>query len=286
MQMIRGVALVLMAATPGFAQTQATHAFDPKTATLDTLLRTRGPKWITDKSKHFVLHLEAPASSDAAPAMLDSLEIAWRHAIELLQTTIPDAPQAQVFVTASRTRFARLVAPEVRGLTTKLRDGTPVIIFVRNDSVHAYIRHEAMHLVSFRAWGMPAPASGAWLSEGLGTFADGQCQGRPMVAVARDLLAARPGMTITDVTTHFLDIHSKERSASYMLAGSVVEYLWNSRGRDGVHRLWRGVDSLNESGMLRGLGGDLTAQWRQDVSRRAGSTPGVPAALFARRGCD
>lgn len=117
--------------------------------------------------------------------MLDSLEVAWTSAVALLASPVADEPRANVFVTATTTRFQ--VPPATKGATTRSSDGADVIILVRNDSVRAYVRHEVMHLVSRRAWGRPS-ASVAWLIEGLATFVDSTCQTSTINVAARDFL--------------------------------------------------------------------------------------------------
>jgi hypothetical protein len=141
-----------------------------------------------------------------------------------------------------------------------------------------------MHLVSWRAWGAPG-ASHAWLSEGLATFVDGRCHGSTIIAVGRDLLAAQPSLRADDLLTNFLALLRSDRGSAYVLAGTFTDYLWTSRGRSGVRRLWIGSDSLVDVGVLPGVGGDLTAAWRAHVAGKAGVTRGVELAAFRRAGC-
>lgn len=281
------LALALVAIAPlqlALAQSAKTASVSPVTASIDTLLNTPGPPWITTRSSHFILHLERTAQRTSARAMIDSLETAWEHAIDLLGSPTPTAATAQVFVTASRTRFAGLVAPDARGLTTRLPQAGTIVILVRNDSVRPYIQHEVMHVASYAAWGPPQPAL-AWLAEGLASFADGRCQNSTIRAVGRDLLAARPDITADRILHHFVDLWRTERAVSYVVAGTFVDYLWASRGSIGVRRLWQSQDDLSDVGPLPGVGGELTATWRQYVAQVAGSTAGIELASLARDGC-
>jgi hypothetical protein len=259
-------------------------AIHPATASIDTLLGTPGPGWITGRSPHFVLHLERPARGTSVPAMLDSLETAWKRAIGLLGARVPDGVEAHVFVTASRTRFSGLLAPEARGVTTRLRRAGEIVILVRNDSVRAYVQHEVMHVASYAAWGPPPPKL-VWLIEGLASFADGRCQNSTILAVGRDLLASRPGLTAEKVLDHFTDLWRSERANSYVFAGTLVDYLWASRGRTGVRRIWQGEDRVADVGPLPNAGGELTTAWRQYVGRAAGTTPGVDLNSLKSAGC-
>lgn len=275
---------LLVLAAPALAQRSPSHGPPSPAATVQWFVDTPGPAWVSGRSRHFVVHLERPVRAGTVTRMLDSLEAAWTSAVDLLQANVADEPRVQVFVTASRTRFAPVVDAQARGLTTRLPDGTDVTILVRNDSVRAHTRHEVMHVVSFRAWGVPG-ASRAWLSEGLATFADGRCQGTTIVAVGRDLLASRPRFTAAELLAGFTPLWRSERGAAYVLAGTFVGYLWAARGRDGVHRLWRGVDTLTDAGILPGTAGNLTVGWRAYVQERAGGTPGLTPAAFERAAC-
>jgi hypothetical protein len=275
--------LLVAAACAARAQDTRVPRLSPATMTLDTLVTTRGPAWLVRESPHFRVYRERPARERDVIALLDSLEDAWRHAATLLDARVADTPQVTVLVTRSRTRFAGIVGPAAKGLTTHLTNGGDVIVLVQNDSVRAYTRHEVMHLLASRAWGKGvAPI---WLSEGLATFADGRCQRSTILAVARDLLRARPTLTATALQHDFVDLWRSDRYAAYVLAGSLVEYLWASHGHDGVRRLWQGRDTLQEGSVLPGAGGALTREWRAHVTRAAREAPGLDSAAFSRAGC-
>ena len=280
---ITRLAAALIVASRALAQPSGAPLLRPATADVEILRHTTGPSWRRGESRHFIVYREQPVSLTSLSATIDSLEAAWDAAVRLIGQSVAETAHAYVFVTASRTRFAGFVPPEARGLTTRLRSGDDVVFLVQNDSVRAYVRHEVMHLVSMRAWG--APRGGAWLLEGLATFADGKCQSATVLAVARNLLEARPQLRAQDVVEQFLEMARMERGATYVLAGSLVDYLWSSRGREGVHRLWAGRDSLSDVGVLPGLGGELTAAWRTHVTRKAGSSAGLSPSALMRRAC-
>jgi hypothetical protein len=272
--------LAVIAASTTRAQTQDTAVL--RAPTLDALMHTPGPRWTNAKSRHFEIYHERPVSEEARARMLDSLEVAWTGAVALLGATTIDETRTPVFVTRSRTRFGRLVPPAAKGLTTSLDDGRDVILLVHNDSVRAMTRHEVMHVVARRAWGLGREP---WLIEGLATFADGRCQGSTIRAVGRDLLARRPSVIANDVLARFEPLRRSDRAAAYVLAGTLVDYLWAERGREGVRRIWQGSDTLSDVAVLPGLGGGLTAGWRAYVSRIAGASVGLDSVAFQRLGC-
>jgi hypothetical protein len=279
---IAAIAAIAAAAGAAQAQPSVAHVLEPATVNVDTLRQTPGPAWLRGASRHFIVYREQPVSAISLEATIDSLESAWVAATTLLDQRVRETPRAYVFVTSSRTRFAGVVAPQVKGLTMRLRSGDDLIVLVENDSVRAYSRHEVMHLVASRGWGR---ASRLWLAEGLATFADGRCQTSTTLAVGRDLLAARPMLRIQDIDENFLTMSLTERGTAYVFAGTLVDYLWSSRGRDGVRRLWMGRDSLIDVGVLAGLAGEETAAWRAYVARKAGVTPGLAPSAVQRAGC-
>jgi hypothetical protein len=92
-------------------------------------------------------------------------------------------------------------------------------------------------------------------------------------------------MIANDLLTSFDSLWRSDRAAAYVLAGTLVDYLWAARGRDGVRRIWQGADTLSDAGILPGLGGPLSAGWRAHAARVAGVNAGVDTAAFRRLGC-
>jgi hypothetical protein len=273
----------LASSSQSAAQSPSKAPLQRSELSLDSLLRSPGPAWLSGQSDYFVVHVERNAHASPTQ-MLDSLEAAWMYAITLVGAPVAESPRVQVLVTTSRTRFPRLLSPQTKGLTTLMPRGGEVIILVANDSVRALTRHEVMHVVAGRAWGPSAPSSGVWLIEGLATFADGRCQGTTIAAVGRDILKLEPTLSAEALMSRFEDMWKTDRGRAYVLAGTFVGSLWESRGRDGVRRLWQGSDTLKHSS-FPGSRDDLTTEWRAHVRRAAGTSPGLSPAAFQRWSC-
>ena len=278
-------AAMLAVPLPTAAQTASVKA-RAAALNIDTMRASAGVPFSRYQSRHFELYTEYPGTP--ATRMLDSLEAALSHATELLGTTVSDAITLTVFVTASRTRFPLLLTPRNKGVRARSPDGRDVIVLVVNDSVRSYARHEVMHSVGFRAWGAQHDHA-LWLPEGLATFADGLCQGIPISVVARDLLRRQPTLTAQELTQRFPAMVDVHLASAYVLAGSLIEFLWSTRGRDGVRRVWQGTDSLaNPGGTALGFPNpfaDLDRAWRAYTERVAGTRQGVSAASLERHGC-
>lgn len=249
---------------------------------LDTLLRSSGPTWDRAGSAHFVLFAErGDRPRYATRALLDSLESAWTHAERLLGVRVTPGPPVPVVVTRSPARFPRLLASHQKGLAyTAGAPGSTFILLVHNDSVRAHTRHEVMHVVSFRTWGRPAAG---WVAEGVGTWADGRCQGASALAVARDLLRAEPGLTAPAVTAQFVARAERHRASAYVLAGSVISYLYETGGAEAVRRIWASGAVATPGAVW--TGDTVTARWRAYVERAAAQEPGLPPASLVRFGC-
>jgi hypothetical protein len=281
MRAILTAALAVAVLTPSPFQSQVPRGV-PK---LETLLHTAGPPWTHSQSQHFDIYLERGNGSADRSGMLDSLEAAWRHAVDLVGP-VRGEPRANVFVTASRTRFAPMMSPQNRGLTTGAPDGKDFIIIIHNDSVRAYTRHEVMHLVTGRAWGREVPTA-LWLTEGIATFADGRCQNTTIYAVARDILDGSPKLTVKDMTLRFGDMMIADRLRAYVLAATLVGYVMDTRGPDVVKAVWQGratMDSLPTQKQSL-FNEDVDRGWREYVRRKAGSERGIDSLSLRRHAC-
>lgn len=276
----------------GLLLVAGTHAVGAQSAAawnVEALRTSAGPTWTRVESARFQVYSEFPAPTTRA--LLDSLDAAWRHNAQLLGVTALDSTPITVFVTRTASRFPQHLTPVTKGAAGRSLDGRDLIVLVYNDSVRAYTRHEVMHVLARRAWGLGPAQDGEWLREGLATFADGTCQGAPLLTVARDVLRREPALTIDGVHRDFPALHRSQRAAAYVVAGSIVAYLWATRGRAGVARLWRGADSLTVAQVtIPGLGtrGSQSAEdraWRYYVESAAGASLGLAEIAFARLGC-
>ena len=251
--------------------------------TLESLLATPGLPLEQRASEHFRLHSELRGPRNAE--LLDSLEEALTHATELLGVKGAAQTPVPVIITTSRTRFSPLISPSTKGVRGVLANGVSFIVLVVNDSVRPYTRHEVMHDVSFRHWGLTYDG-GSWLSESLATFADGRCQGVPNITVARDLLNQNPQLTLADLTRDFWNMNGVHRHASYVLGASVIEFLWQRGGRDAVRRLWQTGDWPSASAASGPpFATDQSSAWRSFVTQRAGNQVGLDMERLRRNGC-
>ncbi len=262
-----------------------------------------GLSWDVDSSDHFVVRtLRGVRFPVPRAAMLDSLEVGWTNANRILGTAVSLSERVPVFVIPSPSTV-HLPDPAMRG-AAQTHKGGEIVFIIHNDSVKPYTRHEVMHVITRAAWGGPASRDNVWMVEALGQLADGVCQGVPNVVAARDIMRWSPIKTAFDFTTRFYQSIKIDRAGTYVLAGSMLEYLWNTKGPDVVRDVWRSRDPVAKafttpstsslasmSGSLTGSAppipvfDDPTPAWRTWVLRTAGDKAGLDSASYRRYGC-
>src|SRR5215470_5186321 len=134
LRLIRRLAIAVAFAPPMRAQATPANALQQTKTYLDEFRRSAGPAWHRAESRHFVVYQEEPVTPTSIAATIDSLETAWLADASLLGQPLAEMPRANVFITASRTRFPKLVPPDGKGLTMPLPSGEYVIVLVQNDS--------------------------------------------------------------------------------------------------------------------------------------------------------
>ena len=271
------VAILLFARTVGG---QAAVPGSTPTGIAVRLLQTAGPGWDSASSHHFLVyaeHGERPRYD--IRALIDSLETAWRDGLAILESPEPDLPRITVLVTRSRHRFAPTMSPTNKGIAIAAQSDGETILLVHNDSVRLYARHEVMHTLSRRAWGGSPPW---WIMEGIAVVADGRCLGSSSMAVARDVLRAKPELTAGVFAKSFRDMVREDLASAYVLAGSLVSFLRARGGMPLVRQAWTLEPDLIDLPATS----DLTrTDWRTYVERATVGQPGIRLDSLARFGC-
>jgi hypothetical protein len=240
------------------------------------LLRTAGPGFDSASSQHFLVYAErGERPRYDIRALIDSLETAWRDDLALLESPEPDLPRITVLVTRSRHRFAPVMSPTNKGISIAAQSDGETILLVHNDSVRLYARHEVMHTLSRRVFGT---SRNWWIMEGIAVVADGRCLGSTSMALARDVLRAKPELTPGAFSKSFGELVRENITSAYALAGSLVNFLRERGGLPLVRQAWE-----SEAELL-----DLPAtsdQWRTSVEQATVGQPSVHPDSLARFGC-
>lgn len=270
------VAILLCARTVG-GQTPVPGS--TPTGIAASLLKTAGPGWDSASSHHFLVYAERGENPRYdIRAIIDSLETAWRHGLAILESPLPDF-KVTVLVTRSRHRFAPTMSPTNKGIAIAAESDGETILLVHNDSVRLYARHEVMHTLSRRAWGSSPQW---WIMEGIAVLADGQCLGAPSMAVARDVLRARPDLTTGVFAKSFRGLVREDLASAYVVAGSIVSFLRARGGVPLVRQAWTTGADLPDLPATA----DLTqTNWRTWVESESAGQPGIRPDSLARFGC-
>jgi hypothetical protein len=271
------VAILLFARTGGG---QAAVPGAAPTGIAVGLLETAGPGWDSASSHHFLVYAErGERPRYDIRALIDSLETAWRDGLALLESPVPDLPRMTVLVTRSRHRFHPTMSPTNKGLAIATQSDAETILLVHNDSVRLYTRHEVMHTLSGRAWGA---SPHWWIMEGIAVLADGSCLGSSSLALARDVLRAKPELTPRVFAQSFRALVREDLASAYALAGSLVSFLRARGGIPLVRQAWTsGVDLVD----LPAASHLTLTDWRTYVERATVGQPGIRPDSLARFGC-
>ena len=177
---------------------------------------------------------------------------------------------------------------EMRPFTGTRSGGWSVVaegtaFLVASDSINPAIRHEVMHLLSWRLWGTPG---GVWMSEGVATAAVGGCRDWTLDEIAAALYRDRQLATISEMRRRFRN-GGTQGAIHYLSAGSLVEFIDRTWGRDKLRQLWQ---SGGMGGAERVLGVTpltLEQRWRSHVAEQAGAVSwGVIRRRVATLGCE
>jgi hypothetical protein len=164
-----------------------------------------------------------------------------------------------LFFVGSREEMRPLTGTAAGGWTVTA-EGTAFL--VANDTVRPALRHELMHLLSWRIWGIPG---GVWLSEGVATAASGGCRGYTFDDLAAALDRASRLASFEELRHRFT--YAGEGGAEhYVEAASVVTYIDRVYGRKRLREFWA---SGGLGGVERSLGVDVTTlemRWRTEIA--------------------
>lgn len=222
------------------------------------------------------------AGSVAAP-MLSYLATESQRAIEANLKWLQERSsrgRLNLFFVGSRDEMRPFTGTRSGGWSV-VAEGTAFL--VASDSVHPAIRHEAMHLLSWRLWGTPG---GVWMSEGVATAAVGGCRDWALDEVAAALYRHRQLATITEMRRRFRN-GGTQGTIHYLSAGSLIEFIDRTWGRDKIRQLWR---SGGMGGADRVLGVTplaLEERWRSHVAEQvAPQNWNVMRRQVAALGCE
>lgn len=177
---------------------------------------------------------------------------------------------------------------EMRAFTGTRSGGWSVVaegtaFLVASDSIGPALRHEVMHLLSWRLWGTPG---GVWMSEGVATAAAGGCREWTLDEIAAALYRDRQLPTISEMRRRFRTGGTRG-TIHYLSAGSLVEFIDRTWGRDKVRQLWQSGGMGAAERVLGVTPLTLEQRWRSHVAEQAGEVSwGMIRRSVAALGCE
>ena len=105
---------------------------------------------------------------------------------------------------------------------------------VANENQKPPIKHELMHLITMLKWGYPSPTS-TWMNEGLGTYAENNCNNLNVAQIYRYFLENDKLIPIDLLTS---DFYNQPEMLGYHQSAYIVEYLLENYTIDQFKRLW------------------------------------------------
>ncbi|HEX7240044.1 MAG TPA: hypothetical protein VF263_07245 [Longimicrobiaceae bacterium] len=256
---------------PGRGADPAAH---PPGAVRDALADP-GRRWVSADTPHF--HLHAPRGSHAAPRLRRlGAEAERARSAGLALLGARDGPRMELVFVDGRAEMARYVGRPVGGMGIVEQDAA---FFVHDPAHGAALRHEVMHVLSWRIWG---PAWDRVLSEGVATYAAGHCRGHGFHDLAAALRRDGKWVSLEELDERFGGV---DDLASYLLGASLVGYVRERWGMAAVRGLW--TRGLGRSGEVVGMDREaLEAGWKRHLDREASPVPAGWEAAVRARGCE
>jgi hypothetical protein len=224
---------IALAAASAFSFAAPASAQTPDSAPVARIaLDAPGLRWLHQHTAHADLYVLAGSAAErVSDALADASERAIVDNLRWLRAADADTPRVRLFFVGTRQQMAPFTGGTSGGWA-ETREGTA--FFVANDSVRPPLRHEVMHLLSWRLWG---PPSSRWLSEGLGVIAAGACRGHSVDEVTAAL--DRAGRLVSlDVLRNQFVVTGETGAAHYFEAASLATYIDRVYGRDTLRALW------------------------------------------------
>jgi hypothetical protein len=201
---------------------------------------------------HFAAASHAARNTSAAVAEVDRARARATSALGIQD----DAP-IEVFLVESRDIMRELVGRPIGGM---VQAGERTTILVHSATYTPLLVHELTHLFSHDHWG---PVNGGrWMSEGLATLVNGDCQGHSIMQLAKGLQEDGKLRPWAELTRDFNQI---DEITGNVQAASMLEFIMTDFGIATIRDMWRG-DGLTtlERRSTRALG-EMEETWLRRV---------------------
>lgn len=261
--------------------TAPTAAQGADTSIVLRALDTAMYQWHRVETSRATLYAAVSVSPHAIAQIADSVDgiiashLTWLGAAEM-------GSKLRLFFVGSRDEIEPITGSRAPAWS---EPGSGSAFFVVTDSARTALRHETMHLLSWREWGVP---SAFWMSEGVATAAVPLCGGLSTGAVVSMLDRAGMLLPLETLRSNF-SFAGDTGFVFYLQSADLVQFIDRTFGREKLRTVWSG-DGL--AGVRETLGVDrwtLERDWRAAVSAAPAPVAwlGWPAwrAELDRHGC-
>jgi hypothetical protein len=212
--------------------------------------------WKHDSTTHFTLHAQKEVrSKDSLQVIGQKLEQIQKELLITLKET--KWLKLKVYFLKDRETLTSYTNFPANGYTDTEKG---IIYFVDKAPFHLALRHEMMHALSWRLWGVP---KGHWLSEGIAVFASGHCGGYSLHTLASAINGQNRLVSFKTLEDDF-DFRSPEPS---LQSASLVKYIYDNYGVAALKSLWQKgwQDAINSTGMPASV---LEEKWKDHISQK------------------
>ena len=243
-----------------------------------TLLAQTNFDWRVYETPHARLHAARRSRVfDRAPSLADSVEQARTAALSTLgENDLPGEPKLEVFLLDTRQDMKQITGRTISGFA---QPGELTAVFIAGPGYKPLIRHELTHAISFVRWGELRGSQ--WLSEGLATLTQGNCQGHSTDEIAAGFLAKG---NLPSVASMLHDFRSIGELQGYIGAASFADHVRRRFGVSTLRALWQGraPDSLTND-LAKPNGGNAEREWR--AALRGIAAANLDSVRLYREGC-
>lgn len=210
-----------------------------KTLTLSEVLASPEFHWKKYPSASFDFY---PEEGSYAEREIERVKLAMERARMRIDNLLGQRAEVRVpvFLVTSRERNRLIVGFDTNAVA--LGDYQSDTF---NETLNATGGHETMHLLAWRVWGKP---SGTWVNEGMAVYSDDAWNGKPLHASARALLDRHELVPLRDLVKKKDALGNDD--VTYPQSGSLVKFIFETKGREVVKRLWQHPPNKQEIARL------------------------------------
>lgn len=214
---------------------QDSTVLPPKTDFTKSLIESLGDNKIVNKQNEFQLYFKSGSYSEQhVDQMVSSARAAITRVKNIMEISVLKEGFYLIMID-SRQEMEKLIDRNVKALASGRNDAA---IFVHNESIRPYFKHELFHLIAFNIWGEPAERI---LDEGGAMYSDNQClqYSEPLSTINKYLFENEMWFDLTELVNNFNEKARENDLIAYLQAGYLFKFLYENYGLEKMKDLWK-----------------------------------------------